>query len=185
MRKQCEKCGTWVATTAGVEVFESLNPSHIGALHDEARCETQKRVPNIKFHGAEVAVEVYPKDAADYDHGPLTCGCDAECITDGCTCACHDEDERQGIMRPAKIKDITNEQGKILDEILDERERQDEKWGGPGHDASHAGHDWKMFIVEQASRLVDDLCMKKPDYRQRLIKIAALAMAAIEAEDKR
>ena len=33
MRKQC-KCGTWIALSADGVAFDSLNPSHIGAIHE-------------------------------------------------------------------------------------------------------------------------------------------------------
>ena len=72
---------------------------------------------------------------------------------------------------------------KVLDEIAEERARQDEKWGGPAHDDEHVTADWIRFINNQSVRVhspdgVDDS-------RSRLLKIAALAVAGIESIDRK
>jgi hypothetical protein len=64
----------------------------------------------------------------------------------------------------------------VYQEIQQERERQDGLWGGPEHDDQHTGHDWLGFIESQLERIVDP-----PSYRERLVKIAALAVAAVES----
>jgi hypothetical protein len=36
----------------------------------------------------------------------------------------------------------------VYDEIREEREAQDRKWGGPAHDDEHTPIDWIRFIVD-------------------------------------
>lgn len=81
--------------------------------------------------------------------------------------------------------------GLILD-IMAEREHQDIQWGGPEHDDQHNGGDWLGYIEYQLNRahnetLLDDgLEIVDPaHYRERLVKVAALAWAAIEAVDRK
>lgn len=67
----------------------------------------------------------------------------------------------------------------LVFEVCEERSRQDVKWGGPDHDAQHEPADWAEFIAEMAR-------MGRTDkYRRRLIQVAALALAAAEALDRR
>ena len=69
----------------------------------------------------------------------------------------------------------------IYQEVLAERTRQDKQWGGPEHDDSHDDTQWLMFIDYQMDR-----CYLHPDeVRNRLVKIAALAFAAIESLDRK
>jgi hypothetical protein len=67
----------------------------------------------------------------------------------------------------------------ILDEIDRERDAQDKQWGGETHDDSHEQYDWLRFIDYQENR------MNSNDYRERMIKIAALAIAAVESYDRK
>ena len=76
----------------------------------------------------------------------------------------------------------------LIKEIIAERRAQDEQWGGAKHDDSHDALDWLTFIRRQ------DLKAKHWDtwpsrvsatYRSRLVKIAALAFAAIESYDRK
>jgi len=71
---------------------------------------------------------------------------------------------------------------RILEEIAAERTRQDEKWGGPEHDDEHSIDDWECFILEHLNRVqgYDDA-----HGRKQLIRVAALAVAAIESLDRR
>lgn len=79
----------------------------------------------------------------------------------------------------------------ILEEVLDERDRQDTKWGKQDHDPA-----WWMTILGeefgeaceaalQASFGGDD-GPDRPwsDYREELIQIAAVAVAAAECLDR-
>ena len=71
----------------------------------------------------------------------------------------------------------------ILQEIAIEREAQDAKWGGSPHDDMHSTFDWVRFIRHHTNRAVGR--RKKDDYRKQMIRIAALAVAAIEAFDRK
>ena len=78
----------------------------------------------------------------------------------------------------------------VYDDIRAERERQDAQWGGPSHDAEHDCHDWRSYRERQEKRVVELLDSPHPavyepaDARKRLVKIAALAVAQIEALDR-
>lgn len=81
-----------------------------------------------------------------------------------------------------------------LSNICEERVRQDKQWGGRAHDDTHSQQDWLHFIYHQVgvagaeisvpdpTRHVDDVTAA---YRSRLVKVAALALAAIESTDRR
>lgn len=70
----------------------------------------------------------------------------------------------------------------ILAEILEERHKQDVQWGGPAHDRQHSMQDWVAFIDRQLFSA--DVADNYELYRQRMIKIAALSLATIEALDE-
>lgn len=72
----------------------------------------------------------------------------------------------------------------IFEEISAERTRQDNIWGGPGHDDTHDISDWVLFIKEHA-RMADPLTPQPEESRRRLIEVAALAVAAIESLDRK
>jgi hypothetical protein len=81
---------------------------------------------------------------------------------------------------------VTPEQEAILAEVLAERDRQDEQWGGPKHDDDHIEQDWFAFIgnqIDKAERESFRLYAESTP-RDRLIKIAALALAGIESIDR-
>jgi hypothetical protein len=81
--------------------------------------------------------------------------------------------------KPAEVGDL-HHPGGTLGEILDERLRQDSKWGGPSHDDHHTPDDWEQFIYDRIRRLPSE----KP-FRHRMIEIAALAIAAVESYDRK
>lgn len=64
-----------------------------------------------------------------------------------------------------------------LADVIEERRRQDAQWGGPEHDDDHAAGDWFGFIEKQMMKTT-------APRRERFVKIAALAVAAIEALDR-
>lgn len=64
----------------------------------------------------------------------------------------------------------------VLAEVVAERGRQNKQWGGAEHDDEHGPDEFLGFIRRQVS--------KDGDVRERLIKIAALAVAAIESLDR-
>jgi hypothetical protein len=70
----------------------------------------------------------------------------------------------------------------VVVSIVEERERQDAKWGGPDHDDNHSPAEWGSFIREklvQASKTTS-----ADEYRRRMVQVAALAVAAIESHDR-
>ena len=85
----------------------------------------------------------------------------------------------------------------IYEEIKAERVRKDEEWGGAAHDDVHEPEKWCGFLRHQI-RLADRAaCSLATDeitgveeqalidgYRERLIKIAAVAIAATESLDR-
>ena len=68
----------------------------------------------------------------------------------------------------------------VLNDVRRERALQDKQWGGPGHDDERAPAEWMDVIESQIAkfRATDE------DVRERLIKIAALAVAGVEALDR-
>lgn len=69
----------------------------------------------------------------------------------------------------------------ILDDIVLERHRQDERWGGPTHDDGLRVEDWWSILDEFVDRLFDADGNVAEDYCERLIKIVAVAVAAAQA----
>jgi hypothetical protein len=81
---------------------------------------------------------------------------------------------------------VTGEQLTVIGEVAEERNRQDAQWGGPENDDRNTLQDWHHYITRQMSSFWmragpnPDL----PACRERLVKTAALAIAAIEAIDR-
>jgi hypothetical protein len=71
-------------------------------------------------------------------------------------------------------------QKKILDEVAAERCYQDAKWGGSIHDVTESEVNWIGYITEYAKGAGRSASY---DFRKRMIKVAALAVAAVEAHD--
>lgn len=74
----------------------------------------------------------------------------------------------------------------VFAEILQERMAQDRQWGGPEHDDDHWVEDWNRFIqyqIEQMPLLAKDIATMEAS-KERYIKIAALAVAAVECIDR-
>ena len=70
---------------------------------------------------------------------------------------------------------------RILDEIRDERKRQDEQWGGPNHDDKHHPGQWLEYI----KKFWDKANNPRDNFRHRMIQVAALAVAAVESHDRK
>lgn len=68
----------------------------------------------------------------------------------------------------------------ILHEIYTERRKQDEQWGGAHHDDQHGWYDWIRLMEMQAFKMSDGCA----DMRERFVKMAALAVAAVESIDR-
>ena len=82
--------------------------------------------------------------------------------------------------RTTKMKTSTE---RAVEDILQERLHQIEKWGGDSHDDMHGSHDWLAFITKHTGRAVI-WPWSRDIFRQQMIKIAALAIAAIEWCDR-
>jgi hypothetical protein len=72
--------------------------------------------------------------------------------------------------------------GCVLDNIRAERHRQDAKWGGPEHDDEHDPLHWCGFVGEHLARARKE---RGVIYRYQMIRVAALAIAAVESFDRR
>lgn len=70
--------------------------------------------------------------------------------------------------------------GDVYLEIGAERIRQDQQWGGPGHDDQHSRWDWRLFIENQSILSIGN-DVSPIGFQQRMIKVAALSVAAIES----
>lgn len=76
-----------------------------------------------------------------------------------------------------------NEQ--IIVDVFAERDRQDAQWGGPVHDDTHSAWDWCEYIEYQLAHARHAPVPAEPGkFRERMIKIAALAFAAIASYDR-
>ncbi|WP_416052772.1 hypothetical protein [Cupriavidus basilensis] len=76
-------------------------------------------------------------------------------------------------------RDASTEQ--VCREVVAERARQTVLWGGPEHDDEHTNNDFLRFIHYQMNSIAHDT----PDlHRARFVKIAALAVAAVERIDR-
>lgn len=75
----------------------------------------------------------------------------------------------------------------VLEQILEERRNQDKKWGGPAFDDERERTEWLSLIREHEERAKRQVTRTGDldEYRQQLIEIAALAIAAIQAHDRR
>ncbi len=74
----------------------------------------------------------------------------------------------------------------VLEEIANERERQDEKWDGPLNDDPMCPLDWHEMIADYNSWARRMAAMRSPEKaRRRYIQVAALAVAAIESLDRK
>ena len=68
----------------------------------------------------------------------------------------------------------------IFYEIIQERGKQDAEWGGEATDDSRTVNDWIVYIVGHAARAIKNM----QSTRYQFIRVAALAVAAVEAYDR-
>ena len=90
----------------------------------------------------------------------------------------------------------------VYDEIREEREEQDAQWGGAEHDDEHTRIDWIRFIAEHLGKalggrveVIDEVHWftatisgsvgAMSEFRRQMIRVAALAVAAVESLDRR
>lgn len=83
----------------------------------------------------------------------------------------------------------------VYDEIQRERERQDMQWGGADHDDLHRIRDWSSMVGKQMTRFNEAaVIVPTTDFtweqralllREKMLKTAAIAVACIDAIDRR
>lgn len=85
----------------------------------------------------------------------------------------------------------------ILDEIREERKHQDNKWGGADHDDTHDPYVWTAFITTYLGHSISDFVIEFGNpgvegqkarlrkFRYNMVKVASLAVAAIESIDRK
>jgi len=71
----------------------------------------------------------------------------------------------------------------ILEAINRERLNQDNQWGGSEHDDKHTNNDWIAYINKQTGKAVN-YPFDFNNFKNRMYKVAALAVAAIEWVDR-
>lgn len=72
-----------------------------------------------------------------------------------------------------------------LRSVLVERFQQTSQWGGAAHDDLHAPAEWVDFLLKQlALAEAPAIARDRQGLRRRLVRIAALSLAAIEAFDR-
>jgi len=79
----------------------------------------------------------------------------------------------------------------VFGEVEFERVRQDEQWGGPDHDDRLPWFEWADRIATQVRGLIEEArSSTKPseppdDFRDRMLKVAAIAVASVESFDRK
>ena len=69
----------------------------------------------------------------------------------------------------------------VLGEIINERKRQDDKWGEQNHQPSI----WLVILGEEVGEACKAVLeMDCEEYRKELIQVAAVAIAAVESYDR-
>jgi hypothetical protein len=63
-------------------------------------------------------------------------------------------------------------------DVRKERQAQDIKWGGPRHDDTHNENDWISCVRRHTDKA-------SYDFRKQMIRVAALAVAAVESYDRK
>ena len=91
----------------------------------------------------------------------------------------HEELARERAVNPAPAEGAPQSWEAVCRDVLAERVAQDQQWGGSTHDDNHRPDEWCLYIDKQR-RLARDADDPRA-YESRLIKIAALAVAAIQS----
>lgn len=74
----------------------------------------------------------------------------------------------------------------VLNEVAAERSRQNQKWGGTKNDDQWNALDWHEMIADYNAWARRMACMGSTDKaRRRYVQLAALAVAAVEAIDRK
>lgn len=79
-----------------------------------------------------------------------------------------------------------NQTKQVLEEVLQERTRQNEIWGGSEHDDSHSVYEFLGFIWQRIKGADEGIRANSYSLvRKKLLQIAALSVAAIESLDRK
>jgi len=98
--------------------------------------------------------------------------------------------ERKRAMTPEEIKQLNGRIESALEDVRQERYRQLGKWGDQDHDS----HTWLVILMEEVGEAAKTILTDVPDYeltenidkfREELIQVAAVAVAAAECIDRR
>jgi len=65
----------------------------------------------------------------------------------------------------------------VYADVRKERKAQDQEWGGPKHDDTHSNGDWISYVRRHTDKA-------SYDFRKQMIRVAALAVAAVESYDR-
>lgn len=73
----------------------------------------------------------------------------------------------------------------VYDELKAERDYQTEKWG-TAFDDKNTPYNWAAYVTQYATRnlIGDPSAVSKDKFRADMVKVAALAIAAIESIDR-
>jgi hypothetical protein len=71
----------------------------------------------------------------------------------------------------------------VVNDLLKRRAQQDAEWGGAQHDDTHDEEDWQRLISKQVQDAAGENHLA--DWRDRMVDIGALAIAAIEWADRK
>lgn len=71
----------------------------------------------------------------------------------------------------------------VIDDVMEQCAKNDDQWGGDSHDDSHSETDWMAFIDHQLYKLEEGYGLSQ--FRERMIKVAALAIQAVESYDRK
>ena len=69
----------------------------------------------------------------------------------------------------------------VLEEVMEERNRQDELWGEQNHDDGI----WLAILVEEVGEVANDINERSKKLREELIQVAAVAVSWVESIDRR
>lgn len=84
----------------------------------------------------------------------------------------------------AALKGSRASHDKAFSLIAEERAAQDEQWGGGEHDKEHTTEEWLTYITKQLNyAAIANRIGRGDEVKERLVKIAALAVAALEASE--
>ena len=69
----------------------------------------------------------------------------------------------------------------VLEEVMEERKRQDELWG----EQNHEDRIWLAILVEEVGEVANDINERSKELREELIQVAAVAVSWVESIDRR